>query len=598
VRAWARIRRSLQPQRLDIVYSPSYRLRLGGTPIDPYRAEKVLSFLMTEGVIGRRSPRAPREVSLKTLAAVHTDDYLDHLHRPSALVPIIGFDVDDELQDKALRAQRSAVGGTSLATRLALQGRRLAVNLGGGFHHARPDAGAGFCIFNDVAVAVWQARSRGFDGAVLVVDLDLHDGDGTRAVFADDPSVFTFSVHNRHWDDAEAVASEAIELGGDIEDDRYLTLLAERLPALCELVRPGLVFYVAGADPAHDDALGNWHISDHGMLARDRLVFETLEDKLGEVPTVIVLAGGYGKRSWRHTARSLAWLLTGNTLEPPTNEDLTLERYREVFAELDSEQLTRPDPARDSDFWGLSESDIFGDLMGSKRGTRLLGHFSTHGVELVLERCGLLDSLRDLGFARPHVRFDLDNPAGETVRVFGDASQRELLIEVRLRRTSQAASGLELLSIEWLLMQNPRRAWGPGRGPLPGQTYPGLGMLSDMMALLIIMCEQLDLDGISFVPSHYHLASKGKKYLRFLDPADEAWYRVMRAAVAELSLAEATKAVDSGRVVDLQGRPIAWRPMLMLLPISSELRTRVDGDEYEAAVEARQRQLDFELLSG
>ena len=119
--------------------------------------------------------------------------------------------------EATLDLQRLMAGGTIQATRLALRTGGIAVHLGGGFHHAMPDAGLGFCVFNDVAVAIRRLRGRGFAEPVLVVDLDLHDGNGTRRIFADDPTVHTFSIHNDHWGDTEAVASTSIALGPGVE---------------------------------------------------------------------------------------------------------------------------------------------------------------------------------------------------------------------------------------------------------------------------------------------------------------------------------------------------------------------------------------------
>jgi acetoin utilization deacetylase AcuC-like enzyme len=595
VRAWARIRRNIQPQRVEIVYSPSYKLRLGGTPIDPQRSEKILGFLFGQGLIGRRTPHTPGRASLKTLSRVHSDRYLDQLNHSSALVPVVGFSPDDDIRENALSAQRSAVGGTIKATRIALQKSKVVVNLGGGFHHARPDTGRGFCIFNDIAIAIREHRELGFAGRILVVDLDLHDGDGTRAVFAHDASVFTFSIHNRNWDDAPAIASESIELQGDVEDDEYLDIVDRRLPDLLRRLEPDLVFFVAGTDPAEDDPLGNWNISEEGMVRRDQLLFSAVEEACGEIPLVVTLAGGYGNSTWRYTALTLSWLLSGRAIAPPSNEALTLERYRRIIGDLEPGTAGRDQSDLADGAWDLSEADIWGDLMGAKRSPRLLGFFSPHGVELVLERSGFLDRLRDIGFPRPTIAFDLNEPAGETVRIFGDEDHDELLVEVRLRRDVRSVPGLSLLSIEWLLMQNPRLSFESPARRLPGQTHPGLGLLHDMMALLIIVCEELELDGISFVPSHYHLARKGGKFLHFLEPADAAWYDAVDDAVSELPLREATRAVESGFVVDEGGKPLSWRPMMMVLPVSEELRGRVEGEAYEASVRAERSSLVFRL---
>ena len=135
-KTWRQLVRAVRPERLSLHFSQRYQLALGSTPIDPNRAEFVLSYLFSRGLIGRRTAREPHPASLSELARVHDEAYLDDLRHAEALVPVVGFEVDDEAHHRALEAQRLAVGGTLEAARRALDKRRLAVNLGGGLHHA------------------------------------------------------------------------------------------------------------------------------------------------------------------------------------------------------------------------------------------------------------------------------------------------------------------------------------------------------------------------------------------------------------------------------------------------------------------------------
>ena len=153
------------------------------------------------GLLSRDLLSEPRPASLQNLLRVHTPEYLHAVQEPEALTRILGVEVPAGEAEATLDLQRLMAGGTIQATRLALRTGGVAVHLGGGFHHAMPDAGLGFCVFNDVAVAIRRLRGRGFAEPVLVVDLDLHDGNGTRRIFADDPTVHTFSIHNDHWGD-------------------------------------------------------------------------------------------------------------------------------------------------------------------------------------------------------------------------------------------------------------------------------------------------------------------------------------------------------------------------------------------------------------
>jgi len=184
-----------------------------------------------------------------------------------------------------------AVGGTVLTARLALE-RGIACHLAGGTHHAFPDEGSGFCIVNDVAVAARVLLEEGRVRQVLVVDLDVHQGDGTAWIFAEEPRVFTFSAHCASNFPARKQRSDLdLPLADGLEDGAYLTLIGETLPPLLERVRPDLVLYNAGVDPHREDRLGRLCLSDGGLLARDRLVLQACRSR--GIPVATVLGGGY-----------------------------------------------------------------------------------------------------------------------------------------------------------------------------------------------------------------------------------------------------------------------------------------------------------------
>lgn len=636
-RRWRRLRRLVRPRAVDFVYSPAYELHLPGMLNDPQRGERILTFLAAEGLVRESAVHAPRPASLQEIARVHTAEYLDSLHDAAALARLLGFSVPEPVADSILDLQRLMAGGTQLATRLALAGGGVAVNLGGGFHHAFSDHGARFCVFNDVAVAIAGARRRGLGGPVLVIDLDLHDGDGTREIFAADESVHTFSIHNLTSEPVEAVAATVIELPHGTGDREYLDVLRRRLPPVFATVAPELVFYLAGADPAADDALGNFALTPAGMLERDRFVVgiagagpspaaggaggdaedeadaeggegsgegdgafaggplraERLPALAGRVPLVIALAGGYGQEAWRYGARFCAWLASGQAIEPPSTDDITLARYRRIARRFQPSDLTAEEAGDDTGF-GLSETDILGDLGGAPRRTRLLGYYSPHGVELAFERTGVLDRLRALGFD-PRIELDFDSPGGEMLRVYGGPGRDEVLIELRGAVDATSLHGFDLLRVDWLLIQNPRRRFSPGQPALPGQSHPGFGMLRDLVSLLILVCDRLGLDGLYFVPSHFHLAAQSRKYLRFVEPAHEARFRAICAALEGLPLGEATRAVAEGRVRDEAGRPVEWEPSPMVLAVTERLDKHVHGDDYEAALSEAAGRFRFRL---
>jgi acetoin utilization deacetylase AcuC-like enzyme len=584
-------------QRVDVLYSSSYRLDLSGLAQDPQRGRKILGFLDHEGLLDKRAVHRPREVSFRTLCRVHTLPYLESLAEAEVITRVTGLTLGERDRDRVVEIQRRMAGGTRLAVRLARDRGGIAFNLGGGMHHAFPDHGARFCLINDVAAAIVGERARGFEEPVLVVDLDLHDGDGTRAVFAADQTVHTFSIHNASsGTDPDAVASTSVELGSGIGDDVYLRVLREHLPPVVAAVRPRLVVYVAGSDLAAGDSIGDGELSEAAIFERDRFVTGLVRGAEGDVPLVVVLGGGYGRAAWRYSARYLAWLLAERAIEPPATEEVTLRRYRRIASLFRPAELTGDPATTEATDWGLSEDDVLGVLGSDAARRRFLGYYSPHGVELALERTGLFERLRRLGFSHPHVDFDLDHPAGETVRIFGDAAERELVIELRARRDGRTLAGFEMLRIEWLLLQNPHATFTAERPPLPGQRHPGLGMLDDVTALLVLICDRLGLDGLLFVPAHYHLAIQGRRVLRFLEPRDEARFAAMTEALGGLPVAEATRAVDDGRLIDATtGEPFELPAMPQVLPVSEKLRRHLEDPRREQRVEAERARHHYEL---
>ncbi len=586
---WGAIRRSLRPSGLMLIYDPRYVVHLGSIPMDPLRAEMVLAFLTDEGLVRRRELIRPHPVSLKNVRRVHTDRYLESLERREVVEQIVGAELTDAEAEALVEAQRFAAGGTVLAPAVALRTGAVAGGLGGGFHHAASNRGMGFCALNDLAIAVTRLRARGFAAPVLIVDLDLHDGNGTRLLFEEDPTVHTFTIHNQDWSPREAAAATVIALGTAVGDATYLKALRDALPPILAQVRPGLVIYVAGADPATDDVVGDWNITAEGMLARDQFVMQQVRSDGVEIPLAIVLGGGYGGNAWRYTARFLGWLASGRTVEPPTNAQMLIRRAEELHQVLRDGARGLP---RTSD-WTLGPEDLAAIHPGWAAPRRLLGRYTAQGVELLLERLGVLAQVRALGFAHPTLELDFHLEDSDTVRLFGDQDRTELLMEVRLFRDRISLPDMEVLYLEWLLLQNPRRSFGSGRLAIPGQKHPGLGLLRDVTAWLVVLSGELGLDGLMYKPAGYFVATFGS---RFLDPARQARLEAMTRALSGLRLVDASRAVEEGRVVNAAtGATVPWEPSPMVIPVSARLRERLWGPDYDAALEQELSQLSYRL---
>ena len=260
--------------------------------------------LLREGVLAagvvppgrlRDPPRAP----LEDLLLVHTPDYVRQVTDgtlPAAEQRRIGLPWSEAFVERAYRVVR----GTCEAAEAALV-HGVAMNLAGGTHHAFPHRGEGFCTFNDVAVAVRRLQRGGHVRRACVVDLDVHQGNGTHACFAGDTSVYTFSMHGaKNFPFHKVPGTRDVELADGTGDDAYLALLAEHLPVVLRDAAPDLVVYLAGADPHEGDRLGRLRLTFAGLARRDWVVLEACRE-VG-IPVCVTIAGGYG-RDVRDTVR-------------------------------------------------------------------------------------------------------------------------------------------------------------------------------------------------------------------------------------------------------------------------------------------------------
>ncbi len=248
--------------------------------------------LLTRGVLPQKALYLAAAASLEALTQAHAEDYVTRTLRGAWTRQEerrVGLPWSPQLVERA----RRSVGSTLAAAQAALE-RGLGINLGGGTHHAGPDWGAGFCVFNDVAVAARVLLNQGKVRRVLVVDLDVHQGDGTAAIAAKDARLFTFSIHGqRNFPFRKIPGDLDIGLPDDTGDREYLEALRRGLQEVERRFQPELVFYIAGADPYRDDRLGRLALTKDGLLERDRMVFSWVRQR--GLPLVLVMGGGYGR---------------------------------------------------------------------------------------------------------------------------------------------------------------------------------------------------------------------------------------------------------------------------------------------------------------
>ncbi|HUP00844.1 MAG TPA: histone deacetylase [Gemmatimonadota bacterium] len=290
---------SARPASLDphIVYSPEYEADIGPHVFPTEKFRGVFERLVAEDGLGKalEPERPPREDLLR----VHTAGYLDDLAaaRHTARTMMSELPITPEI----VQWFTLSCGGTTIAARQALD-LGWAAHLGGGFHHAFPARAEGFCYLNDLAVAARSVQAEALAGRVAVIDVDVHQGNGTAAIFADDPSVYTFSIHQednypvkeRSDRDIGVLSYDRDRPGSPfVTDELYLGLLEPAIAEILDGFRPDVVLYQAGADPYERDRLGGLRLTLEGLAARDRIVFAACRER--SVPFAVTLGGGYAE---------------------------------------------------------------------------------------------------------------------------------------------------------------------------------------------------------------------------------------------------------------------------------------------------------------
>ncbi len=275
-----------------LFYSPYYYADIGENHVFPIRKfELVKDILLNEGTIKPHEIIAPEPAEIKDLLLVHTEDYISRLvsgNLTAKEVRKLGLPWSESL----VRRSFHAISGTINAAKSALE-NGVSSNLAGGTHHAFPDRGEGFCVLNDVAVSIKLLQKHNLAKRFLIVDCDVHQGNGTAFIFKNDESVFTFSMHGaKNYPLHKENSSLDIELPDKTGDDEFLETLTEALPRIFTH-NPDIIFYLGGADPFEKDKLGRLSLTIAGLRERDEIVLEFAKER--SVPIVTTMSGGYAE---------------------------------------------------------------------------------------------------------------------------------------------------------------------------------------------------------------------------------------------------------------------------------------------------------------
>lgn len=299
--------------RVAVVYSNQYQIHLAGFerlhPFDIGKYAKIYLKLQTDGYLRPEDVFVPAPLTDEQALLVHTREYLASLKSPAKVAeyleaPYLALLPAPALNAGVVDAFRAASGGTILAGRLALK-HGIAVNVGGGYHHAMPEAGGGFNLFADMSIAIRQLRKEGLIRRAAVVDLDVHQGNGTSTIFAGDADVFTFDMHEGDiYPHPKARSTLDVPLPADTGDEEYLAILRQHLGGVLDRAKPDIVFLQGGCDVLAGDPLAHLQISPQGLADRDATVIDACVQR--RIPLAMVMGGGYSKDAWSAQAASIA----------------------------------------------------------------------------------------------------------------------------------------------------------------------------------------------------------------------------------------------------------------------------------------------------
>ena len=275
-----------------VIYHPHYDLELGPHVFPSEKFRLVHDALLAEGIAEQSDFLQPEPAADEEILRVHTPGYVNKL-KTNSLTLSERMKLEIPLSEATRMGFWLAAGGSILAGQKALEDG-FAANLSGGFHHAYPGHGEGFCMIHDVGVAIRSLQAAGKIRTAMTVDTDVHHGNGTAAIFGNDPSVYTLSIHQENnYPMPKPPSDEDIGLDDGTRDAEYLGALEEGLLRALKKMTPDLIFYVGGADPYREDQLGGLALTVEGLQKRDRLVFEHARRK--GIPVASTLAGGYAR---------------------------------------------------------------------------------------------------------------------------------------------------------------------------------------------------------------------------------------------------------------------------------------------------------------
>lgn len=287
-------------QKAHIVFSSDYQIGVSTYgehhSFDIFKYKRIRDLLIEDKILKAKNILLPQNATFQDIALVHTQKFIQHIKDPITVNQLLKIEINSFWDNTVLGYFMAVTGGTICAAFKAWESKIPVFNLGGGFHHAQPEKAEGFCLINDVAIAIKKIRLKKKVKKILIVDLDYHQGNGNAIIFKDDANVFTFSVHADHWIDQIGIANKDVLIDSAISNDEYLVTIEKELEKVLSIFNPQMIFYIAGSDPYEKDELADMMIDRETLLKRNIYLLSTA--KKNKTPVVVLPGGGYGKDSW------------------------------------------------------------------------------------------------------------------------------------------------------------------------------------------------------------------------------------------------------------------------------------------------------------
>ena len=523
----------------------------------------------------------PRRVGFDKLGLFHTPSYLESTTQSDFDFCSLGLDLTLGEGESLREAQRRVVSGTVEGFYdLAFRNLSVAINISGGFHHAEPDKASGFCLYNDVGVAIKYLRKKKYSGKILIIDLDFHQGNGNLEGLKDDAGVFQFCITGVTWRNASAYSNvKEIILPKGVNDHTYLETLRGNLFQYVVDVKPDLICYICGNDVLENDPYGTFSLTLDGLFKRDKIIYDLACNN--HLPLQIVLGGGYSPDAWIGNCQFLTYILDEQKLKHLNYSTEDVDQFYTHYL-----KKWRPEYHFSKNNLAFDQNDIFPEINLSLHVQKLFNYYTRGHIEFQMNKLGIYHKLKKKGHHDLWIEL-FDRPGNQNmIRLKSEVNQIiytliESVVEIVNYKIPWLDDKLKLLNVEWLLAQNPLEPFTLQRPQLPGQDHPGLGISDEILSIFVEACNRFKLDGVIHCPSHYHVAVKAMRHFHYPDPQDDAIFAAVRGALDKYSLKEASLIMAKGLLVDSKQQVISINHKKLIYPVSSKLENYFQSEDYQ-----------------